>query len=275
MTEVEGYVPWPGQLTRTSRIGIVAWDELRRLRTNTWGVLAVGAGLAWGLASIIELYQLRDAGNPAHAISGFLAMLDQLRWFVLAAVAVVGASALLEDARLGALELYLSRPLTRGDHLAGKALALVVICLGMFALPILAYTVTSYAFFDEHPNGWMWAPLSGLAYGLLWSLMVAGLALGVSCVARSGRTAALLLFGGAVVVHVTAVNVLPQLTESSWLAIFSPFNAMEATQPWLWDVPAKGDFPPWWGLAEILALAATGWALVAWRHPRLRGERHA
>lgn len=273
MTEgAAAYQRWPGTLSTKSRVFAVAGDEMRRLRTNNWGFLAVGAGLGWGIASAVELYQFRDAGVP-HALEGFLAMLDQLLWFVLAAAAVVGAPTILEDARRGALELYLSRPVTRWEYLAGKALALLALCMTIFAGSILIYTIAAYGFFDEQPKGWTWAPVAGLAYGALWSLLAVGAALGISCVARNGRAAAILLFGGAVVLHVTAANVLPQLTEADWLSIFSPFNAMAGVRPWLWQsADYTSEFPPWWGLTEVLALAASGWALVAWRHPRVKGE---
>ncbi|MHB1260199.1 MAG: ABC transporter permease [Thermoplasmatota archaeon] len=273
MTEgTAAYQRWPGALSTGSRVFAVAGDEVRRLRTNNWGFLAVGAGLAWGVASAVELYQVRDAGDP-HTLEYFLAMLDQLLWFVLAAAAVVGAPSILEDARRGALELYLSRPVTRWEYLAGKALALLGLCMAIFAGSILIYTVAAYGLFDEQPKGWTWAPVAGLAYGALWSLLAVGAALGISCMARNGRAAAILLFGGAVVLHVTAANVLPQLTETAWLSIFSPFNAMAGVTPWLWpSAEFSSEFPPWWGLTEVLALAAVGWALVAWRHPRVRGE---
>lgn len=181
---------------------------------------------------------------------------------------------LLEDARRGALELYLSRPVTRLHHLAGKALALLALCLTMFVVPILLYTLGTYVFFDEQPDGWTTAPWAALPYALLWSVAVSGLALGVSCLARNGRAAALLLIGGAVALHVIAATLLPNLTEATWPTILSPFSAMQAIQPWLWPSVEAGEFPAWWGLAEVLALAALGWGLVARFHPRLRGEGH-
>jgi ABC-type transport system involved in multi-copper enzyme maturation permease subunit len=267
------YVRWNGTLATGTRLWAVAGDELRRLRTNSWGFFVVAAGLTWGIASAVQLYQFRNAGD-AHNLDAFVAMMNQLLWFVLAAAAVIGAPSILDDARRGALELYMARPLTRWEYLGGKAVALLGLCMSMFAGSILIYTVAAYGFFDQQPDGWTWAPLAGLAFGALWSLLAVGAALGISCVARSGRAAAILLFGGAVVAHVTAGTVLPQLTESSWLSIFSPFNAMAGLTPWLWPnaTLVASDFPPWWGLTEILVLAAVGWALVAWRHPRVRGE---
>lgn len=275
MTEApRGYTRWEGKPVDSSRIGIIAGDELRRVRTNTWSFLAAGAGIAWGIASTIELYQVKQAGDATHDVQGFLAMLGQLQWFVLVAAALIGTPMLLEDARRGALELYLSRPVTRFQHLAGKATALLALCMTMFVVPIAMYVLGAYVFFDEQPDGWTAAPWISLGYAFVWSVMASGLALGVSCLARNGRAAALVLIGGAVVLHVTATTLLPNLTEATWPTILSPFNAMQATQTWIWSEAETGDFPAWWGLAEVLGLAALGWLLVAWFHPRLRGEGH-
>ena len=268
---VRGYQRWQGQVSTKSRILTVAIDELARARRSTWTSLVALSGLAWGMASTVELYQFRNSGSP-HTIDSFAAMLDQLRWFVLGLAAVVGAPALLEDHRRGALELYLSRPLTKWDYLAGKALAVLALCFGVFVISIGAYTAASYVFYSSHPGGWLMAPLLGLLYAFVWVFMVAGLALGISCVAQGGRAASIIIFGSAVVLHVTATTILPQLTGTSWLGIFSPFQAHEAIKAWFWNSLPHGAFPPWWGLTEILAIAALGWGLVVWKHPRLRGE---
>lgn len=269
-----GYQRWTGTLSPKSRVVVIAGDEVRRVAVNTWSLLAVGAGLAWGLASAIELYQIKQAGEATHDIAGFLDMLGQLQWFVVVAAALVGTPMLLEDARRGALELYLSRSVTRFQHVAGKAVALVALTALMFVVPILLYTLGAYVFFDQQPARWTTAPWAGVAYGLLWALFASGLALGMSCLARNSRAAALALIGALVVLHVTATNLLPGLTEATWPRILSPFNAMQAVQPWLWRQAPPGDFPAWWGLTEILALTALGWGLVWRHHPRLRGEGH-
>ena len=272
MTQTKrGYEHWDGQLRQGAVLGTIVRADLRRLPNNPWAIVAAGGGLAWALASTIQLYQFRAAGDATHDIAGFTAMLDQLRWFVLATAAVIGTPALLEDARLGALELYLSRPMTRWDHLLGKAMAVVAVCFSMYALAIAAYTLAAYGLFDEHPAGWTWAPLTGLAYGALWALLAAGVALAVSCLSRNARAAAAGFFGGAVALHVATADVLPRLTDNEAVAILSPFKAHEAIQSWLFEGIEPLAFPPWWGLAEVLAIAAVAWAIVALRHPRLPG----
>lgn len=276
MTEsVRGYQHWDGTLRSGRPIGTIMQAELRRLRTNSWAILTAGGGLAWALASTIQLYQFRDAGDAVHDIAGFTAMLDQLRWFILATAAVLGTPALLEDARLGALELYLSRPLTRWDHVLGKALAVLLVCIGIYGVSIALYTIAAYALFDQQPAGWAWAPATGFLYGALWSILAAGAALAVSCLTRNARAAAAGFFGGAVAIHIASADVLPRLTDNEAVSILSPFSAHAAIQPWLFQGIDAGAFPPWWGLTEILALAVVAWAIVALRHPRLPGVEDA
>lgn len=272
---LRSYVRWEGELRTGRPLGTIVRAELRRIRTNSWAILAAGGGLAWALASTIQLYQFRDAGDAVHAMAGFTAMLDQLRWFILATAAVLGTPALLEDARLGALELYLSRPLTRWTHLLGKALAVTVVCLAIYAIAIAAYTLAAYALFDEQPDGWTYAPLTGFLYGALWSMLASGAALAVSCLTRNARAAAAGFFGGAVALHLATADVLPRLTDNDAVSILSPFKAHEAIQSWLFQGIEPLAFPPWWGLTEILALAAVAWIIVALRHPRLPGADDA
>lgn len=276
MTEArQGYTHWEGTRRAGRPIGTVIQAELRRIPRNTWAILAAGGGLAWALASTIELYQFRNSGDAVHDIAGFTAMLDQLRWFILATAAVLGIPALREDARLGALELYLSRPMTRWDHVLAKASAVLVVCIGMYALAIAGYTLAAYVFFQEHPVGWALAPLSGLLYGLLWSLMAVGAALAVSCLARNSRAASAGFFGAIVALHIASANVLPRLTDNEAVSILSPFKAHEAIQSWLFKGVEASVFPAWWGLVEILALAIAAWIIVASRHPRLPGADDA
>lgn len=278
----EGVLPyprWEGTLTPKSRIPVVVGNELRIALRNYWSLAALALGIAWGFASIIEFYNAAETATGAHSYAGFLAMHEQLLWFALGVAAALGGPALLEDARLGAPDLYLARSVTRGEYLAGKVLALVGLTTAVIFIPALVFWASSYVFYDARPEGWALAIFSSLAFALLWGIVVSGLALGFSSVARSASGAALLLFGGFAVLAylvdppalVQRVATITALTEDARWAILSPFAAMEAQQGWLFPVDAPHGFPYWWGLAYLGVLTLIGWGLLAWRHPRTRG----
>lgn len=269
---VATYPRWDGPLKQGSLFGIVAAQEVRRAFRGTWSLLAIGGGLAWGFASVVELYQNRNAGDTEFTKDGMLAMLHQLRWFSLAVAALVGGPTLLEDARRGALELYLSRAVTAFDYITGKVVAVVGLSTLTMFVPALAYYVTSFVFFDKQPEGWNTILGGALLYSLLWGLIVSGLALGLSSVGRNSIGTILILFGGFAGLDIIVGQLLSGLTGDEKWQVLSPFASLEQQSKWIFDVAPEYRFPYYWGLLELAVLFVLGWALLAWRHPRIRGE---
>ncbi len=279
----EGITPyprWEGTPTARSRLPVIAENEIRNALRNRWSLMAIALGIAWGLSSIIEFYQLRGTGTTSHDIEGFLAMLRQLAWFALAVGAAVGGPMLLEDARRGALELYLSRSVSRLEYLGGKIVALLTLTTAVIAIPAVMYWGFSFVFYENHPDAWATAIFPALLYALMWGLMASGLALGISSVSRSSGAAALLLFGAFATFSylvdppalLSRIAPLTALTEDARFAILNPFAALEGQFGWLFSTESPHAFPFWWGLLVWGALTGLGWGLLAWRHPRQRGE---
>lgn len=265
------YPRWEGRLAERNRMLTVAEGELQRVRRSTWAFLVVGFALALGLASVIELIQVARDGDTQFAHDAYLAMLGQLRWATIAIAAVVGGPMLLEDLRRGAIQLYLTRSLTLGGYLGGKALALFGLTAGSIMLPAVAYCVAGLAIAAE---GLEWDRLLGaaLADAALWGLMATGLALGLSLAVRSSRAAIIVLLGGFVVLHVVAANLLAPLTEDGRWAILSPFAAMDAVEAEAFGAEPTAEFPWWWGLLLVSGLTIAGWVLVWARRPRPGGD---
>lgn len=269
---VASYPRWDGPLKQGSLFGTVAAQEVRRAVRGTWSLLALGGGLAWGFASVVELYQNRNAGDTTFTKDGLLDMLHQLRWFSLAVAATVGGPTLLEDARRGALELYLSRAVTAFDYIAGKVVAVVGLTTLTMFLPAVAYFLASFIFFDKQPPGWSTILGGALLYSLLWGLLVSGLALGLSSVGRNSIGTILILFGGFAGLDIIVGQLLAGLTGDPQWQVLSPFAALEQQSQWIFGVAPKYKFPYYWGLLEWAILFVFGWALLVWRHPRIRGE---
>lgn len=269
---VAAYPRWDGPLKQGSLFGTVAAQEVRRAVRGTWSLLALGGGLAWGFASVVELYQNRNAGDTTFTKDGLLAMLHQLRWFALAVAATVGGPTLLEDARRGALELYLSRAVTAFDYIAGKVVAVVGLTTLTMFLPALAYFLASFIFFDKQPPGWSTILGGALLYSLMWGLLVSGLALGLSSVGRNSIGTILILFGSFAGLDIIVGKLLAGLTGDEQWQVLSPFAALEQQSKWIFGVAAKYKFPYYWGLLEWAVLFVLGWSLLVWRRPRIRGE---
>ncbi len=278
----EGVLPyprWEGSTSDRSRIPVMIGNEIRRALWDRWSMIALVVGVGWGLASIIEFYQLRELGNATHDYEGLIAMLRQLMWFSLAAAAAVGGPMLLDDSKTNALELYLSRSVTTKEYLLSKILGLGALTVGLLLIPSVLYWGASYVFYDERPDTWGRALLPILGVSFAWGVMVSGLALGFSAMARSAAGAALVLLGGFVTLDLLVdppgilqrVATITQLTEDTRFAIISPFSSVEAMMGPLFDTDPIHTFPLSWGIGAWALLTAIGWTLVAWKHPQPKG----
>lgn len=271
---VVAYRRWGGQVETGPRWPVLVAHELRLAWHGRWSLLAVAAGLAWGLASVIELVQGRDVADAAWVLDAYTAMLHQLRWAAVAAAVVIGAPMVLEDLRSGALELYLTRGLTRHTYLLGKAAALLILTTATMALPALMYYAASLAFYDAMPASWHLHAAYGLIYSLLWGLLVSGIALGASCALRSTAGAVLTVAGIFAGLDIVVRRLIGALTENPKIAVASPFAAAEQASTWLWPGPPPFEFPALWGFAAWLALTLLGWGLAIARNPHPRGDVH-
>ena len=211
--------------------------------------------------------------NPAaHTMDAFVQFLSLLLWGALGIAAVMAGPALLEDAQRGALELYLSRSLTRRDWLAGKIAAVLALTFATVFVPALIYILATAILLGDHPANWGWSWAGALGYAAIWSIVVSGLGLGLSCVMRNARAASLVLLGSVAGMVVVLGGLLTQLSQNAHLEWLSPIGALDQQVGWLFPgskLPYA--FPWWYGLAALGVLAAVGWGLVIWRAPRLKG----
>lgn len=265
---VEGYPSWHGQLSTGRTFPVIARHEISRTWNDLWGRIAIVFVVAYAL---VFIGSLQTAGPDAHTTGNALRFVDTLRWGALVLAAIMAGPALLEDRLHGALELYLSRAVTRLDYLAGKIGAVLDLTAVVVIVPGIVYWVATYFLFTEHPEQWLLFPLGVIAYGLLWALMVTGVALGLACVSKSSRATALILFGVFAIADLLISDILQGITRNEALQILSPFSAHAQQVGWLFQAPEQFGFPYWWGIVELVVLMALGWALVWWKHPRLAG----
>jgi ABC-type transport system involved in multi-copper enzyme maturation permease subunit len=271
---VTAYPRWQGELRGGPAFLTIALEDARRALRNTWSQMALVLVFAYAVIFLGGLGTLADARGDAaaHTWTNFQFFLGNLRWGALAVAAVMAGPALLEDARRGALELYLARGIPHRDYVAGKVLAVFGMSFLAFAGPAVLYVVGSHLLFEAQPQGWEMAIPGALAYGILLGLVVTGLGLGLSSVARSSRGATLLLFGGVAILDIFVGNLLEGITRNAQFQVLSPLAALAQQSEWMFGQPGPHAFPAWWGLAHLLVLLLVGWGLLWWKQPRLAGE---
>lgn len=268
MGEVEGYPHWDGELSKERTYPRIILQELKRTWQDPWGLIAIVLVASFALFYVASL---QTSGITAHTQDNAMRFLNLLRWGSLGLAAVMAGPAFLEDRVHGALQLYLSRAVTRLDYLAGKIGATYGLATLAMLGPGLIYWIVTFLLFQEHPTAWMRFPLGVIVYSLLWGAVVTGLGLGLSSVSRSSRATALILFGSFAVADVFISDILQGITKSESLQILSPFSAHAQQIGWLFKFKLPFDFPYWWGLIHIALLIGVGWFLVYWKHPRLEG----
>jgi hypothetical protein len=263
---VQGYPKWRGELSRSPRLHVVAFQEARRASENQW--IRAAFLFCVGLAGI----RLAIAQGRSPTYDNLLGVISLLRWAALLIASIMAGPALMEDSRRGALELYRSRGVGALDYLAGKALAVWVFSFAAIAVPMLLYYGASYMLSDAQPGGWSWAWLGIIGDAAIFSLVVTALGLGLSAAARSARAATIVLFGSIALLDILFGQILNAITKAPEVLVLSPLAAMARQAVWLYPkAKAPYEFPFWWGLIELGLLFLVGILLVAWRQPRVRG----
>jgi len=264
---VTGYPKWQGQLSRAPRVWSIALNDVRRAYNDQWARAALILAFGWAVITVGTLYT-----NPrAHTVDQFISFLGMVRWAALGVAAVIAGVALLEDDKKGALELYLSRSVTRWSYLAGKILAVLGMTFVTMFVPALIYYLAAFLAIENQPGGWGWVILGAAGFSAIWAIVVTGVGLGVSCLVRSTRAASILLFAGVAGLDILLGSLLSLITRSDTPQVFSPMSSLDQQAVWLFNIDAPFDFPWWWGAISLATLAVAGWTLVWLRHPRLKG----
>jgi ABC-type transport system involved in multi-copper enzyme maturation permease subunit len=117
-------------------------------------------------------------------------------------LSIFGASGLVaNDLRTGAILVYLSRPLTQRDYIAGKLLVPLSLNLGVTLVPGLVLYLVGLALAPEQYLKWdlWWIAPAVVAHAVAVSLVVSLVILAISSLSRSARVAGLgfvgLVFG--------------------------------------------------------------------------------
>jgi ABC-2 type transport system permease protein len=113
-------------------------------------------------------------------------------------LSIFGASGLVaNDLRTGAILVYLSRPLTRRDYVAGKLLVPLLLNLAVTLVPGLALYLVGLALAPEQYLRWdlWWIAPAVVLHATAVSLVVSLVILAVSSLSRSGRVAGLSFAG--------------------------------------------------------------------------------
>jgi ABC-type transport system involved in multi-copper enzyme maturation permease subunit len=158
----------------------------------------------------------------------FREFLDQQGIFVFFVTIWVGAGLIANDRRANALQLYLSKPMTSAEYIAGKLAILFIFLIAVTFVPAMLLLITQAAFAGNLTfirNNIYLLPAITL-YSLLLVLLVSTTMLALSSMSKSARFVAV-MYAGLFFFTTALFNALRGITGRSTFAWLSPTASLQ------------------------------------------------
>jgi len=204
-------------------------DLLAGMRSRMFVGLLLLAWLPFVVRVVQIYFSTSYADLPLVAVNArtFRTFIDQ-QWFFVFLVTISMAGAIADDRRVNALQLYLSRPLTRVEYLVGKLVPALVYLLGVTLAPALLLLVMqvamsgSLSFLIENLFLVPAITLVCVVEALLWAFAIMAL----SAISKSRRFVAV-TFAGVLFFTAAMSQALRAITGSRAWAAISPGDMID------------------------------------------------
>lgn len=242
--------------------------ELRQRRVIllllfAWAPFLVRAVLLYASANFTQVQFL--AATPAT----FREFLDWQNIFVFFVTILIGAGLIADDRRVNALQIYLSKPLSRVEYVAGKLAALGLFLLfvtwvpGMLLLLLQILFSGSTVFIRDN----LFLVPAITLFSLLQVLVSAFAILALSALSRSRRFVAM-MYAGIILFTSAMAGALQRITSSRAWAWISPGDTLDVIADAAFRV---GSEPPIPVAAAVLVVVILVAASIAVLERRVRG----
>ena len=224
--------------------------------------------MAW-FPFIVRAVQIYAAANLPQAAflkptaETFRQFLDQQQIFVFFVTVYIGAGLIANDRRANALQIYLSKPLTRGEYIFGKLAVLITFLLLVTWVPAIVLLIVQIAFAGNftffRDNIYLFPAIT--VFSFIMVTMVAASMLALSSLSNSSRYVGILY--SAVIFFTQAIyGVVYAVTRSTAMSWLSFSANLAQVGDVIFRLPPKYDTP--WILslvAIILVIVASGLVL--------------
>ena len=230
--------------------------------------------LAWSgfVVRVIQIYFSQSFMNLeflAPKGETFREFLDQQNFFVFFVTIWVGAGLIANDRRANALQLYLSKPMTSAEYIAGKFAILFVFLIGVTFLPaimlLLAQAILAGNLTFIRNNLYLIPSIT--LYSLLLVTFTATSMLALSSMSKSSRFVGI-MFAGLLFFTGALFNALRGITGRSTFAWLSPSASLEQLGDVIFRMTPRYQVSP--GIAALtvfVLIAGSIWILMR----RVRG----
>ena len=240
-------------MTRAGVMSIISKRQFLALMLLAWAPFVVRAVQIYVSATFQQASFLAPRGET------FREFLDQQGAFVFFVTIYVGAGLIANDRRANALQLYLSKPMTSAEYIAGKLAILLLFLVSVTLLPAMMLLLTQAMFAGSLTfvsNNLYLLPAITL-FSLAQVLLASTTMLALSSLSKSSRFVAV-MYAGLFFFTTALFNALRGITGRSSFAWLSPTAALEQLGDVIFRLPPRYQVPPSIaGLTVLLLIAAS------------------
>ena len=249
-----------------TRAGVTSMISNRRflgLMLFAWAPFVVRAVQIYVSATFTQASFLAPKGET------FREFLDQQGAFVFFVTIYVGAGLIANDRRANALQLYLSKPMTSLEYVAGKLAILFLFLVSVTFLPAMMLLLTQAIFAGSLTfvrNNLYLLPAITL-FALAQVLLASTTMLALSALSKSSRFVAV-MYAGLFFFTTALFNALRGITGRTTFAWLSPTAALEQIGDVIFRLPPRYQLSPAIaGLTVLVLIGGSMWILLR----RVRG----
>lgn len=209
-------------MTRAGVMSVISKRQFIGLMLFAWAPFVVRAVQIYVSATFTQASFLAPKGET------FREFLDQQGAFVFFVTIYVGAGLIANDRRANALQLYLSKPMTSAEYIAGKLAILFLFLVSVTFLPAMMLLLTQAMFAGSLTfirNNLYLLPAITL-FALAQVLLASTTMLALSSMSKSSRFVAV-MYAGLFFFTTALFNALRGITGRSTFAWLSPTAALE------------------------------------------------
>ena len=224
--------------------------------------------LAWApfVVRAVQVYiaaNFQQASFLAPRAETFREFLDQQGVFVFFVTIYIGAGLIANDRRANALQVYLSKPLTRTEYVAGKFAILFLFLAGVTWLPAILLLIVQTMFagnFTFVQENIFLLPAITL-FSLLQVLVSAMTMLALSSMSKSSRFVGI-MYAGLIFFTAAFFQALRGITGRSSWAWLSPTDTLEQIGAYIFRIDPPYQLSPVVAIATVIVLiAGSAWIL--------------
>jgi ABC-2 type transport system permease protein len=264
----QGYTRYTGRRVFGGRSWwVIARAGLReRIRERRFLLLLL---LSWA-PFVVRAVQIYVATNYSQA--SFLAptpqtfreFLDQQGFFVFLVTLYVGSGLIAGDRRANALQIYLSKPLTRAEYIAGKAATLMVFLVGVTWLPGILLLLLQMMFAGSlafvRDNLYLIPAIT--VFAAMQVCVSAFAMLALSSLSKNRRFVAM-MYAGVIFFTAAMYQALRNITTSTNWAWISPRDTLDVIADGIFRTPGASGMPlPVAVVTALLLIGVSIWIVV-------------